>query len=154
MGFFKKLGLASKLGEGLGKAAESLGEMGKEAVVDKDKVLQLQADIEALGFQADAQARQMYEVELKESNGPAINFIRAIVRPLWGIIGALAFGFECFTIIFNWTVHLERFAGQPIPRLAYPDAVHVLLITIAGFYFGSRLLKERADGKLKEKWGI
>ena len=154
MGLLKKLNLTSKLGEGLGEAAKSLGDVAKEATVDKDKVLAIKGDIEKLKLDNDQAARDMYAVEMEELKGPAINFIRAMVRPLWGIIGALAFGFECFTIIYNWLIHLKRFEGDEIEILQYPQAVHAILMIIAGFYFGSRLLEKRQKNKLNEKWGL
>jgi hypothetical protein len=86
----------------------------------------------------------------REVKGPGINAIRAIVRPLWGIIGALSFGFECFTIGFSWWVKI--FEETEIPVLSFPGPVHILLMIIAGFYFGGRIYEKQ--GKLFEKFGI
>ena len=139
--------------ETIDKAVEIGGDIAKEAVVDKDKLIEFKKTMGELDHESDKLAREMYNKEMEELKGPFINLIRAIVRPVWGLIGASAFGFECFTIVYGWLMKIKN-PEIEMHSFAYPQGVHVLLMIIATFYFGSRFMEKKGKSKFFEKWGI
>jgi hypothetical protein len=49
---------------------------------------------------------------------------------------------------------MKMFEETEITALSFPGPVHILLMIIAGFYFGGRIYEKQKQGKLFEKFGI
>ena len=141
-----------KIGKQIKEIADKGLDLADQAIVDKDKIAELKGHLEELKYKADEAARRMYETELTQIKGPFINFLRAIVRPFWGIMTGFIFGFECFTIIFGWWMYYQKHIE--IEPLVLPGPVHVIITIVCGFYFGGRVYEKVTGNKFFEKWGI
>ena len=124
-----------------------------EAVVDKDKVVQLKGKLKEIELAALNGARELASKELEELKGPVINFIRAVQRPMWSTVACIAFAFEVFTYLAPtvWVLF-----GRDL-SLSFPDPpqfINMIILAIVMFYFGSRFMEKQTKNKFFEKWGI
>ena len=108
----------------------------KEAITDKDKFMEIKLQFEQLRTEAMKSARSMYEVELQNLNGPFINFVRAMVRPLWASVACGIWSFAAFTHVWAWW-------KPEITTLDLPWTIYAVIMQVVTFYFGGRMLEKR-----------
>ena len=115
-------------------------DIAKEAITDKDEFMKVKLQFEQLRSKAMEGARHMYEVELQNLNGPVINFVRAIVRPLWAGVACAVWSFSAFTYVWAW--------WEPeITTLDLPWTIYAVIMQVVTFYFGGRMLEKRKQLK-------
>ena len=124
-----------------------------QAVVDKDKLIELKGKFKEIELAMLNGARELASKEMEELKGPVINFIRAVQRPMWSTIACLAFAFEVFVYLAPtmWILLGHEFAASlPTP----PQFINMIVMAIVLFYFGSRFMEKSNKNKFFEKWGL
>ncbi|KPJ89674.1 MAG: hypothetical protein AMS17_01050 [Spirochaetes bacterium DG_61] len=151
MGLFRK---GPGIIETINKALDGGVDIAKEAIVDKDKFIEFQFKMEELRAQLMQSARSMYTVELEKIQGPAINFIRAVIRPIWGITACAIWGFASFTYIWNWWCIAVLGISVTAAPLTLSWQMFAIISQVVAFYFGSRFFEKKQQSKMLEKVGL
>jgi hypothetical protein len=132
--------------------AKQGADIAKEAIVDKDKLVDLKAKLQELVEEANKadieSARSMYTAETQDTNK-----FRSLQRPLWSFICLFGFLLQVGSIVVAWM--LQLFGKQPTITLVYPLPVNAIIISVVTFYFGGRYFeRQNVTNKFFEKWGI
>lgn len=119
-----------------------------EAVVDKDKVVEVKAKLAEFNHELDLAAQEAYKAELQ-----APMDFRTIQRPLWSFICAISFAIQIVSFVTSYMVKLFNPAISMEP-LIFPLPINAILIAVVTFYFGGRMIDKKNGNKFSEKWGL
>jgi len=135
MGLFKSIGNISE-------AIKNVTDIIDEAVVDKDKLIEIKAKLAELENEIIKSAQETYRAEL---NAP-MDF-RTVQRPLWSFICACCFTIEVISFVISYFM---KYLGVPnvIEPMIFPLPINAVITAVVMFYFGGRIIDKNNLSKL------